>query len=168
MRFGLYPGSFDPVTYGHLDVVRRSLTVVDRLIIGLAMDTVKDCLFSVEDRLWMLSETVQETMPSLAHRIEILAFQGLLVHFCRQRSVSLIIRGIRAVSDYEFEFQLAGVNAALAPDIETIFLPAADGTQHIASRYVKEVARLGGPVHHFTPSSVERRLRAMYPLESES
>lgn len=150
-RIGLYPGTFDPVTNGHIDIIGRSVRLMDRLIIGVAINTGKGPLFSVEERV----ELVQAETSEIAHRngtvIEVVPFQGLLIDFARKLGACMIVRGLRAVSDFDFEFQMAGMNYRMAPDIETVFLMASERHQFIASRLVKEVASLGGDISSFVP-----------------
>ncbi|MDB5451513.1 MAG: pantetheine-phosphate adenylyltransferase [Caulobacteraceae bacterium] len=157
-RVGLYPGTFDPVTNGHLDIIGRALTLVDRLVIGVAINRDKGPLFSLEERVAMLQA---ETAP-MAGRAEIVVqpFESLLVHFAREQGATMIVRGLRAVADFEFEFQMTAMNQQLARDIETVFLMADPRHQAVASRLVKEIARLGGDVSGFVPPNVARHLLA--------
>ncbi|MFT5703833.1 MAG: pantetheine-phosphate adenylyltransferase [Rickettsiales bacterium] len=152
----VYPGTFDPVTFGHIDIIKRSLKIVDHLIIGVARDTSKNPIFSVEQRIAL----VEEELENIDHdkKVEVVGFEGLLINFARERNSKIIIRGLRAVSDFEFEFQMFGMNSKLDPEIQTIFLPASEANHFIASRLVKEVARLGGDVSKFVSKNVEREL----------
>ena len=147
----IYPGSFDPVTLGHEDVARRTLRVADRLVIAVAHSAshVKQPLFTVEERVALLSEVFAD-QP----RVECTSFTGLLVDFARARNARFIIRGLRAVSDFEYEFQMVGMNRAMNDDVETVFLMADAHYQAIASRLVKEIARLGGDITGFVPPRV--------------
>ena len=157
-RVGLYPGTFDPVTNGHIDIIGRALKLVDRLVIGVAINEDKGPLFTLEERVELLRA---ETAP-LAHGAEIVVtpFKSLLVHFAREQGATIIVRGLRAVADFEFEFQMTAMNQQLDRDIETVFLMADPRHQAVASRLVKEIARLGGDVSGFVPPSVARHLLA--------
>src|SRR3982751_4012354 len=157
-RVGLYPGTFDPVTNGHLDIIGRALKLVDRLVIGVAINRDKGPLFSLEERVSMLQA---ETAP-LAHGAEIVVepFESLLVHFAKEQGAQVIVRGLRAVADFEFEFQMTAMNQQLSRDIETVFLMADPRHQAVASRLVKEIARLGGDIASWVPPTVARHLLA--------
>jgi len=150
----IYPGSFDPMTNGHLDLVERSVRLVDRLIIAVLRNEQKQALFSVDERMQMVQDVVSG-IPN----IEIASFHGLLVDFAAQCGASVIIRGIRAVSDYEYELQMALMNRRLSPDIETVFLMAGEAHSFTSSRLVKEVIALGGNISGLVPRPVEVRLR---------
>jgi pantetheine-phosphate adenylyltransferase len=156
-KIGIYPGTFDPITNGHLDIIRRALTVVDILIIAIAADTNKTPLFSQTERADMVQREVAQ-FNTCGKQIEARPFTGLLVDFAKASGSSLIIRGLRAVSDFEYEFQMSCMNSKLEPAIETVFLPASDRTQFISSRFVKEIARLGGDISGFVPPYVESKL----------
>lgn len=157
-RIGIYPGTFDPVTMGHMDIIRRALRVVDHLIIGVAEDTSKAPIFSVEER----SALVRGDVADMNGRISVEPFGGLLVDFAHQHSATLLIRGLRAVSDYEYEFQMACMNNRLAPDIETVFLTASENTHFISSRFVKQIARLGGDISTLVSPAVAARLKGYF------
>jgi len=150
-RIGLYPGTFDPVTNGHLDVIGRAARLLDKLVVGVAINTGKGPLFTLEERV----ELVRAEITAIASRngmvIEVIPFDTLLVDFARKLGASMIVRGLRAVSDFDNEFQMAGMNYRMAPDIETVFLMASERHQFIASRLVKEVAKLGGDISSFVP-----------------
>ena len=151
LRVGLYPGTFDPVTNGHLDVIGRAARLLDKLVVGVAINTGKGPLFSLEERVAM----VREETASLAiggTLIEVLPMEGLLVQFARSIGASMILRGLRAVSDFDYEFQMAGMNYRMDPGVETVFLMASERHQFIASRLVKEVAMLGGDISTFVPA----------------
>ena len=150
----IYPGSFDPFTNGHLDLVQRGFRLVDRLIIGILRNEQKQALFSVDERIAMTTEVVNG-IPN----VEVATFDGLLVEFAARSGASVIIRGIRAISDYEYELQMALMNRRLRPDIETVFLMAGEAYSFISARLVKEVIRLGGNISGLVPPSVEGRLR---------
>jgi len=150
----IYPGSFDPITNGHLDLIERSSRLFDRLIVSILRNETKEPLFSVEERMQMLREVVHG-YPN----VEVDCFHGLLVDYAAQKSASVVIRGIRAISDYEGELQMALMNRRLAPAIETVFLMAGEAYSFISSRLVKEVIGLGGNISGLVPPPVEVRLR---------
>ena len=151
---GIYPGSFDPITNGHLDLILRGSHIVDRLIVAVLRNEHKRPLFSVPERVEMLQEVVRG-IPN----VEVDSFDGLLVDYTAQRGATVILRGIRAISDYEYELQMALMNRRLAPDIETVFMMAGEAYSFISSRIVKEVIQLGGNIGGLVPPSVEERLR---------
>lgn len=158
MTIGIYPGTFDPVTCGHVDIIRRALTVVERLIVAVALDTTKTPVFDQQARVELVRHEVSRLSPHEAARIEVQAFSGLLVNFARTQGATVLIRGLRAVSDFEYEFQMACMNSKLAPEVETVFLTASESTHFISSRFVKEVARLGGDISGFVSSYVAAQL----------
>ena len=151
----IYPGSFDPVTSGHLDLIGRAAMIFDRLIVAIARNLEKDPLFDVKERIEMLEAVTFEWK-----NVEIDSFDGLLVDFARSNGGTVILRGIRAVSDYEYELQMAMMNRKIEPQIETVFMLPGEAYSYISSRLVKELARLGGPVKGLVPPLVEERLRA--------
>ena len=155
-RVALYPGTFDPITNGHLDIIGRAVKLYDKLVLGVALNSAKGPLFSFDERVEMASELANSVAGDT--KIEVLPFDGLLMHFAEQVGASSIIRGLRAVSDFEYEFQMVGMNQRLNPDIETVFLMADPRHQAIASRLVKEIAKLGGEVEPFVPPMVKERL----------
>jgi pantetheine-phosphate adenylyltransferase len=150
----LYPGTFDPITNGHLDLIQRGSALFDKLIVGILRNEEKKVLFSVADRIEMLKE-VTSGLPN----VEVGSFDGLLVDYAAECGASVILRGIRAVSDYEYELQMALMNRRLKPEIETVFLMAGEAHSFISSRLVKEVIRLGGNISGLVPPSIEGRLR---------
>lgn len=156
-RVGLYPGTFDPITNGHLDIIGRAVKLVDKLVIGVAINRDKGPLFTLEERVAMV-ESESAVFSALAE-IEVVPFENLLMHFAEQIGASVIIRGLRAVSDFEYEFQMVGMNQKLNPDIETVFLMADPHHQAVASRLVKEIARLNGDISSFVTDDVERALK---------
>lgn len=158
---GVYPGTFDPITKGHLHLIRRASKLVDHLIIGIAANNKKGPLFSVEERVAMVQADVS-TMYEKYCDIDVLPFDNLLVHFARDMKASCIIRGLRATSDFEFEFQMTGMNARLDPNIETVFLMAADKWQFVSSSFVKEIFALGGDVSEVVTPAVESLLKGKY------
>ena len=159
-RLGIYPGTFDPITVGHLDMIRRSLSLVDHLIIGVAAHSGKDHTFSLAERAQMIEEDVKTLSDADQARITVKTFDCLLVAFARQEDAHVIIRGLRAVSDFEYEFQMAAMNRKLVKDLETTFLMASDAYQFIASRFVKEIARLGGDISHFVTPATQQKVDA--------
>jgi pantetheine-phosphate adenylyltransferase len=161
-RVGIYPGTFDPITNGHSDIIRRAAKLVDRLVIGIARSDGKGPLFPTEERVEIVRDEVAHLENGDAERIEVLPFDSLLVSFAQSVGARVIIRGLRAVSDFEYEFQMAGINARLNPEIETIFLMASDPYQSISSRFVKEIGALGGDVSHFVSPRVAARLLARF------
>ena len=164
-RTGVYAGTFDPITIGHMDIIRRGLHVVDRLIIGVAEDTGKSPIFDVEQRAELVRQDVLSCLNGDADRVEVVPFSGLLVEFANNHDASLLIRGLRAVSDYEYEFQMACMNNKLAPEIETVFLTASESTHFISSRFVKQIAKLGGDVSQMVSPNVAQRLTDFYKCE---
>jgi pantetheine-phosphate adenylyltransferase len=151
----IYPGSFDPVTNGHLDLIERGAKIFDRLIVGLLSNFDKEPLFSLDERVEMLREVVRP-WPN----VEVEVFSGLLVEYARLRDANVILRGIRAVSDYEYELQMALMNRKLHPNLETVFMMPALSYSYLSSRLVREIAHLGGPITGLVPPLVEERLRA--------
>jgi pantetheine-phosphate adenylyltransferase len=157
-RIGIYPGTFDPITNGHADIIRRAIKIVDRLVIGVARNDGKGPLFATDERVEIVRDEIAHLANGDAKRIEVRAFDSLLVNFAQSVGATMVIRGLRAVSDFEYEFQMAGMNARLNPDIETVFLMASDRFQFISSRFVKEIGALGGDVSHFVSPRVVVRL----------
>lgn len=161
-RIGLYPGTFDPVTLGHVDIVERAVKLVDELVIGVAVNRDKGPLFSLEERVAMLSAETASIAKKSGAVIRVTPFESLLMHFAEQQKAGIIIRGLRAVSDFEYEYQMVGMNQALNDRIETVFLMADARTQAIASKLVKEIARLGGDVASFVPPAVSAALKKKF------
>ena len=163
MKIGLYPGTFDPLTNGHLDIIVRSSTLCDKLIIAVAKNPSKNPFFSINKRIDLINEAL------LLNKIDTKlvyaeSFDNLLINFAKINSVSIIIRGLRVVSDFDYEFQMAGMNKRLNSDIETVFLMASETNQFIASRFVKEVASLGGDVSSFVPKNVNNEIIKKFSL----
>ncbi len=157
MRRVIYPGSFDPITNGHLDVINRAATLFAEVVVAVAFNEQKQGLFTSEERVTL----IREVAPALPN-IRIAQFEGLLMNFARQQEATAVVRGLRAVSDFEFEFQMALMNRKLEPQIETIFLMPAEKYTYLSSRIVKEIARLGGDVSAFVPVSVAAALREKF------
>jgi pantetheine-phosphate adenylyltransferase len=149
-RVGVYPGTFDPVTFGHMDIIRRGATLVDRLVIGVTTNPSKSPMFTVDERMAMVRREVAE----IAGDISVVAFDSLLMDFAQREGASIIVRGLRAVADFEYEYQMAGMNQQLNDAIETVFLMADVALQPIASRLVKEIAIYGGDICKFVPPRI--------------
>ena len=156
-RTGLYPGTFDPVTLGHMDIISRATRLVDRLVIGVTTNPCKSPMFTLAERLDMVR---RETAHLARGHIEVVAFDSLLIHFAREVGAAIIVRGLRAVADFEYEYHMAGMNQQLDDDVETVFLMADVALQPIASRLVKEIARYGGDISRFVPEAVARDVAA--------
>jgi pantetheine-phosphate adenylyltransferase len=156
----IYPGSFDPLTNGHLSIIQRGLTMFDRLIVAVLNNPRKQAMFTVEER----KALIREAMPD--PRVEVDSFEGLLVHYTRKKNVHVILRGLRAVSDFEYEFQLANMNRKLDPDFDTVFMMTGQDSFYISSQLVREVASLGGDVSELVPPNVFRALREKFPAKN--
>ncbi len=158
-RTALYPGTFDPVTNGHLDVIGRAARLVDKLVVGVAMNAGKGPLFPLEERAELVRAETDAIAARTGCNIQVVPFTGLLVHFAREVGAQMIVRGLRAVTDFDYEFQMAGMNARLDHEIETVYLMASERNHFISSRFVKEIAQLGGDIHSFVPPlTLERTL----------
>jgi pantetheine-phosphate adenylyltransferase len=169
LRVGIYPGTFDPITNGHTDIIRRAAKIVDRLVVGVARNDGKGPLFATDERVEIVRDDIAHTLDrATADRIEVRAFETLLMSFAESVGASVIIRGLRAVSDFEYEFQMAGMNARLNDRIETVFLMSSDRYQFISSRFVKEIGALGGDITHFVSKRVADRLVARYAKTAKS
>ena len=158
MRIGLYPGTFDPITLGHIDIIRRAAVLVDRLVIGVAINRDKGPLFTLEERVAMIEAECAVLSDLTGTEIVVHPFENLLIHCARDVGAQMIIRGLRAVADFEYEFQMVGMNRAMDSSVETVFLMADAGHQAIASKLVKEIARLGGNVTKFVTPAVKDAL----------
>ncbi len=151
LRAGVYPGTFDPVTNGHLDIINRAARILDRLVIGVAKNIGKGPLFPLEERVELVKAETDVIAARTGTIIEVVPFESLLVSFAREVNAQVIIRGLRAVTDFDYEFQMAGMNRRLDPEIELVFLMASEGNHFISSRFVKEIAKLGGDISTFVP-----------------
>jgi pantetheine-phosphate adenylyltransferase len=169
LRAGVYPGTFDPVTNGHLDIINRAARILDRLVIGVAKNIGKAPLFPLEERVELVEAEAKAIAASTGTIIEVVPFESLLVSFAREVDAQVIIRGLRAVTDFDYEFQMAGMNRRLDPEIELVFLMASEGNHFISSRFVKEIAKLGGDISTFVPRlTLQRTLdRVRQPQGSE-
>jgi pantetheine-phosphate adenylyltransferase len=156
-RVAVYPGSFDPITNGHVDIILRGALIFDRIVVAVLVNSEKRPLFSIDERV----ETAREVFRG-EPKVEVDAFEGLLIDFARQKGATVIVRGLRAVSDFEFEFQMALMNRRLAPDIETVFMMPAEAYTYISSRVIREVFSLGGSIRGVVPEIVEARMRQKY------
>ncbi len=157
-KIGIYPGTFDPITNGHTDIIGRAARLLDKLIVGVAINPGKAPIFSIDERVELAREEIKHLENGLSDRIEVIPFQSLLIHFAHEVGATAIIRGLRAVSDFDYEFQMASMNAKMAPDIETVCLMASDKYQFIASSLVKEIAKLKGDVSQFVSPRISERL----------
>lgn len=166
MRIGLYPGTFDPLTFGHIDIIRRASGLVDRLVIGVASNIEKEPLFSVEERVDIIKGQVKKLRKDLVVDIIIHKFDNLLIDCASDIGASIIFRGLRAVSDFEYEFQMVGMNRALNHTIETVFLMADVNHQAIASKLVKEISRLGGEISNFVPKEVSMMMNKKFRVNN--
>jgi len=153
-KIGIYPGSFDPITLGHLDIIQRSLHVVDKLIIAVSNNKSKNHMITIDDRLDLIKKSISTLPNDIQSKIEIEKFDNLLVHYVKSKNASLIIRGLRAVSDFEYEFLMTGMNRTIDIDIETIFLMSAEKYHFISSRFIKEIHSLGGDISQSVPKPV--------------
>ena len=153
-KIGIYPGSFDPITYGHLDIIQRSLSVVDELVIAVSNNKSKNHLISIDDRLNLINQSILSLPEKDLSKIKVEKFDNLLVHYVKSKNASLIIRGLRAVSDFEYEFLMTGMNRSIDKDIETIFLMSSEKYHLISSRFIKEIHKLGGDISKSVPKPV--------------
>lgn len=162
MLRAVYPGSFDPVTFGHLDIITRSANLVDELIVGVLVNNAKSPLFSVEERVKILEKTV-ENLPN----VKVIPFEGLLVEFVRKMKAQMVVRGLRAITDFEYELQMAQTNHKLEPEVETIFLTTSLDYSYLSSSTVKEVAAFGGDISQFVPHIVIERMQEKMDKKGE-
>jgi len=161
-KIGIYPGTFDPITLGHVDVIKRSLKIVNKLIIAVSNDYSKDYLFSIDERVEIIKHSLFKDLKFNKNSIIVLPFNTLTTSFCTKHRATIIIRGLRAASDFEYEFQLAGMNRQLDKRIETVFLMSDPDKQVISSRFVKEIAKLNGKIDNFVTKSVKRAIVEKY------
>jgi len=161
-KIGIYPGTFDPITIGHIDIIERSLKIVDRLIVAISSDYSKDYLFSGDERVSMVKNSLFKDLKLKTQKIKILSFYSLTTTLCLKHNATIIFRGLRAVSDFEDEFQLAGMNRQLNNKIETVFLMSDPDNQVISSKLVKEIAKLNGKIDKFVTKSTKKALKEKY------
>ena len=158
-KIGIYPGTFDPITYGHIDVIKRSLKIVNKLIIGVSNDYLKDYLFTAEERVKIIKDSLFKDLKINSKNIKVTSFSNLTTSLCSKHKATIIFRGLRAVSDFEYEFQLAGMNRKLNKNIETMFVMSDVENQIISSNFVKEIAGLNGDIKKFTTKSTIKALK---------
>lgn len=161
-KIAIYPGSFDPITYGHLDILQRACKVFNTVIVAIGKNTSKNNLFTTQQRISLINACVQNLPQNVINNVKIMQFNGLLIDFAKQQNAIAIVRGIRTLSDFEFEFNLAGLNAKLNNSIETMFLLASEDKQFISSRFVVDIASFGGDVSGFVPPVVKQALVAKF------
>ena len=161
-KIGIYPGTFDPITIGHIDIIKRSLKIVDRLIVAVSNGNSKDYLFSEDERVSIVKNSLYKDLKLKTQRIKVLSFYSLTTSLCSKHKATIIFRGLRAVSDFEYEFQLAGMNRQLNKKIETVFLMSDPDNQVISSKLVKEIAKLNGKIDKFVTKSTKRALKEKY------
>ena len=161
-KSAIYPGTFDPITFGHIDVIKKSLNIVDNLIIAVSNDYSKDYLFDADERISMIKNSLFKDLKFKSNNIKILSFNTLTTSLCLRYKASIIFRGLRAVSDFEYEFQLAGMNRQLNKKIETVFLMSDPNNQVISSKFVKEIAKLNGKLDNFVTKSVKKAIKNKY------
>ena len=161
-KIGIYPGTFDPITFGHIDVIKRALKIVNKLIIAVSNDFSKDYLFSSDERVSIIKNSLFKDLKFTKKRIKVLSFSTLTTSLCMKYKATIIFRGLRAVSDFEYEFQLAGMNRQLNRNIETIFLMSDPDKQVISSRFVKEIAKLNGKIDNFVTKSTNKSIKEKY------
>lgn len=157
-RIAFYAGSFDPLTNGHLDVLKGSLAIADEIVIGIGVQASKQPLFTFEERVELIEAAAREEMGADAGRLSIVSFRGLLVDIAPRHGASILIRGLRDGTDLDYEMQMAGMNRSLAPEVQTVFLPASPEVRHITATLVRQIAKMGGDVRHFVPAHVAERL----------
>ncbi len=161
-KIGIYPGTFDPITNGHIDVIKRSLKIVDKLIVAVSNDYLKEYLFSAEERVQIIQKSLFNDLKLSKKKLKVLSFNTLTTSLCLKYNATIIFRGLRAVSDFEYEFQLAGMNRQLNNKIETVFLMSDPDKQVISSKFVKEIAKLNGKIDDFVTKSTKKSLKEKY------
>ena len=161
-KIGLYPGTFDPITYGHIDVIKSSLKIVSKLVIAVSNDFSKDYLFSADERVSIIKKSLFKDLKFKKNNIDVVAFNTLTTSLCKRHKATIIFRGLRAVSDFEYEFQLAGMNRKLDNSIETVFLMSEADKQVISSKFVKEIAKLNGKIDNFVTKSTKKEIKNKY------
>ncbi len=161
-RIALYPGSFDPITNGHSDVLHGALRLADEVVVAIGIHPSKEPMFDVDERRAMIAE-VAETLPGAAGRVRVETFHGLVVEAARKLGAGVIVRGLRDAADFDYEMQMAGMNGAMAPEVQTVFLPATPETRHITATLVRQIAAMGGDVHPFVPATVAARIARKFP-----
>ena len=161
-KIGIYPGTFDPITFGHIDVIKRSLKIVDKLIVAVSNDFTKEYLFSAEERVFIIKKSLFNDLKFKTKNIEVLSFNYLTTTLCIKHNATIIFRGLRAVSDFEYEFQLAGMNRQLNKKIETVFLMSDPDKQVISSKFVKEIAKFNGKIDNFVTKSTKKAIKEKY------
>ena len=161
-KIGIYPGTFDPITNGHIDVIKRSLKIVNKLIVAVSNDYTKDYLFSSDERVSIIKNSLFKDLKFRTHTIKVLSFNSLTTSLCSKHKATIIFRGLRAVSDFEYEFQLAGMNRQLNKKIETVFLMSDPDKQVISSKFVKEIAKLNGEIDNFVTKSARKAIKEKY------
>ena len=161
-KIGLYPGTFDPITYGHIDVIQKSLKIIDKIIVAISNGNQKNYLFSIDERIEIVNKALFSDLKLNKNKIKIISFESLTTDLCKKHKSNIILRGLRAVSDFEYEFQLAGMNRKLNDSVETIFLMSNVENQIISSKFVKEIISLGGDVKKFTTKSTIKSLKQKY------
>ena len=162
LKIGIYPGTFDPITYGHIDVINKALKIVDKVIIAVSENSNKNYLFDINERLNIINNALFKDLKMKTSKIKVISFNSLTTDLCKKMNSKIILRGLRAVSDFEYEFQLAGMNRKLNNKIETVFLMSDVENQIISSRFVKEIIDLGGDVRKFTTKSTVKALKDKY------
>ena len=161
-KTGIYPGTFDPITYGHIDVIKRSLKIVNKLIVAVSNDYSKDYLFSAEERVKIIKDSLYRDLKFNSKIVKVFSFNTLTTSLCSKYKATIIFRGLRAVSDFEYEFQLAGMNRQLNKKIETVFLMSDPDNQVISSKFVKEIAKLNGSIDKFVTKNVKKAIKEKY------
>jgi pantetheine-phosphate adenylyltransferase len=162
-RTGFYPGSFDPVTFGHIDIARRALKLVDRLIVAVGTHHDKQALFSAEERVGLVAGALRPVAEETGAEFDVTTFDTLTVSAAREAGAGVIIRGLRDAGDFDYEMQMAGMNAAMVPDVETVFLASSPDTRYIAASFVRQIAAMGGDITAFVPAAVAAALKRKFP-----